>query len=197
MLTIYILNDLTNILLINLFLLRTAIAVIYNRSLKKDRLVFSILTFLSVLVIDNWLFNLTTIGDMVYYIVTATVFLPFAFLPRARPSRQIVSFIGFATLLYLINSEILIQTAYIASIIVILIQAKTYFLQSSKLRYVGIVLSLIAMFVFFKAQQFTFMKLCGNWAQSKYLIYFSICDYIVFTTMLLVIHANFRRLFFN
>ena len=194
---LYILNKYTNIVLLNLVFGWMLYAIYSKRNFKKGQIETSIGLFYLVLLFDHWITHFTSISEFWYYTATASVFLPFSFYPKARLSTKIASFIGMATLLYLINSEILIQFAFLASIIVILIKAKTNLLHSSKTRFIGIVLSLIAVFVFFIAQQFTLSKLGGNWAQSKYLIYFSICDYIVFTTMLLVIHANFRRLFFN
>lgn len=192
-----ILNKYTNIVLLNLVFGWILYAIYAKRKIKIGQIETSIGLFYLVLLLDNWITHLTSWNEFWYYTATASVFLPFSIFPKAKLATKIASFIGMATLLYLINSEILIQFAYLASIIVIMVQAKTNLLHSSKTRYIGIVLSLIAVFVFFIAQQFTFMKLGGNWDQSKYLIYFSICDYIVFTTMLLVIHANFRRLFFN
>ena len=192
-----VLNKYTNIVLLNLVFVWILFAIYKKQNIKIGQIETSIGLFYLVLLLDNWITHLTSWNEFWYYTATAGVFLPFSFYPKAKLATKIASFIGFAALLYLINSEILIQITYLVSIIVILAQAKNYFLQSSKLRYIGIVLSLIALFEFFIAQQFTFMKLDGNWGQSKYLIYFSICDYIVFTTMLLVIHANFRRLFFN
>lgn len=191
------LNSFTNDLLLNLVFGWIIYAIYSKRSIKIGQIETSIGLFYLVLLLDNWITNLTSWNEFWYYTATASVFLPFSFFPNVRLSTKVASFLGIATLLYLINSEILIQIAFLASIIVILFQAKINILRSSKSRNIGIVLGLIAMFVFFIAQQFTFMKLGGNWGQSKYLIYFSICDHIVFTTMLLVIHANFRRLFFN
>ena len=191
------LNSITNDLLLNLVLGWVLYGIRTKRNIKIGQIETSIGLFYIVLLLDNWITHLTSWNEFWYYTATASLFLPFSVYPKAKLATKIASFIGFATLLYLINSQILIQIAYLASIIVIMVQAKTYLLHSSKTRYIGIVLSIIAVFVFFILQQFTFMKLGENWNQSKYLIYFSICDYIVFTIMLLVIHANFRRLFFN
>ena len=192
-----ILNKYTNIVLLNLVFVWILYAIYNKQKIKIGQIETSIGLFYLVLLLDNWITHLTSWNQFWYYTATSSVFLPFSIYPKAKLATKIASFLGIATLLYFINSDMLIQFAFLSSIIVLLIKTKTKLLHSSKTRYIGIVLSLIAVFVFFIAQQFTFLKLGGNWNQSKYLIYFSICDYLVFTTMLLVIHANFRRLFFN
>ncbi len=191
------LNTYTNIILLNLFLGWVIYALYKKRSLKFDRKAISIAVFYFVLLVDNWFTHFTAIGDLWYYVATATVFIPFSIFPLAKILFQIAFLICLGTLLYLLNSEIILQFAYLTSIIIILINAKTHLLSTAKSQHLGLILIIISIFIFFKAQQFTLMKTGGNWSQSKYLIYFAMSDYIVFTTMLIVIHANFRRLFFN
>jgi hypothetical protein len=191
------LNSYTNITLLNLVLGWVFYAIYKERSLKIDRKVISIAAFYWVLLVDNWFTHFMPMGDLWYYVATATVFIPFSIFPSAKVLSQIAFLISLGTLLYFLNSEILIQFAYLSSIILILINAKTHLLSSGKSQHLGIILIIISIYLFLKAQQFTLMKMSGNWSQSKYLIYFAISDYIVFTTMLIVIHANFRRLFFN
>ena len=191
------LNSYTNITLLNLVLGWVFYAIYKERSLKIDRKVISIAAFYWLLLIDNWFTHFTEIGDLWYYVATATVFIPFSIFPSAKVLFQMAFLISLGALLYFLNSEILIQFAYLSSIILILINAKTHLLSSGKSQHLGIILIIISIYLFLKAQQFTLMKMSGNWSQSKYLIYFAISDYIVFTTMLIVIHANFRRLFFN
>ena len=192
-----ILNNYTNDILLNLVFGWVFYAIYKKRRIKLGKTETAIAAFYLVLLVDNWFNHFTSIEDLWYYIATAIVFIPFSVFPTAKLHLQLAIFIAFASLLYLFGSEQLIQFCYFVTIVILLVYAKKHLLQSARNRNLGIVLILIAVYYFFIVQPYTLSKIGNNWAQSKYLIYFSICDYTVFTTMLIVIHANFRRLFFN
>ncbi len=97
----------------------------------------------------------------------------------------------------MLNSEVLTQLLYIATVLILVANAKLYLLGSSLRRYLGLIFGLIALNYFFILQPYTLSRLNGNWSDSHYLVYFSIGDYIVSGTTLIVIHANFKRLFFS
>jgi hypothetical protein len=192
-----LLNNYTNNILLNLFWGWIIYAIYKKRSPKIDKRGIAIAAFYLLLLLHNWITFLTEIEDIWYYVATATVIIPFTVFSSARIHIQIAFFVVLATLLYIFDSEQLIQLFCFVTIVILLINARKYLLQSAGNRILGIMFSLMAVYYFFIIEPYTLSKLSGNWSQSKYLIYFAISDYIVFTTMLIVIHANFRRLFFN
>jgi len=146
--------------------------------------------------LNNWSNNILlniTVLRLLYYFLNPQKF---------KVNLTIVHIIGFLVILILDNwiSYLPIDRddfyySNVASIF--LAHCFTKILKSSNQRRITVVLIPITAYIYFAAQEYTLAQVGQDWANSKLLIYFSIGDYIVFTTMIIIINANLRRLFFN
>lgn len=69
--------------------------------------------------------------------------------------------------------------------------------KSSKDQFQVILNILLALFLFFALFQNLLKQFDFDWSSSRYLIYFSTADLVVFVITLTFLHVYFRRLFFN
>lgn len=196
--TLLFLNYWTNDILLNLFALRFTIQLVKIKTMKLNPIRISILCFLGILLLDNWLYHLTIHESTdFYYAFTSSVFLSLSTFKNTSTPKQLALIILCGTTQLFINSPILIQMAFGISMILLLIEIKNHLLKSSQHQTIAFVLIAIILYIYSILQEYTFSQVGGNWAKSNFLIYFSICDYIIFSLMLLIIHVNVRRLFFN
>lgn len=191
------LNIWTNNLFINITALRLLYYFLNPQKFKVKRNTIYILGFISILILDNWLSYLPIERENYYYSFTASIFLSHYLTNKMAVSIQFFAMAIIGTTLFVINSSELIQISFILSMLILLFEIKNHLLKSSNQRIIAIVLTPITAYIYFTAQEYTLAQVGQNWANSKLLIYFSIGDYLVFTTMLIIINANLRRLFFN
>ena len=191
------LNNWTNNILLNITALRLIYYFITEKKLKKGSFQPSIFGFILILVLDNWLSCIPCDGDNFYYSNVASIFLAHCFTKNIAPPKQFLGIISIGITLFLIDSKALIQICFILTMLILLFEIKNNLLKSSNQRRITVVLIPITAYIYFAAQEYTLAQVGQDWANSKLLIYFSIGDYIVFTTMIIIINANLRRLFFN
>ncbi len=195
---LFILNFWTNLILLNLLLFRGVILLIRKKQkLNYKNSEVSIGCFLIILISDFWLFENIDSQGTLYYSATASIFLPLVLSDKFQIRTQLLIVLILTCMVMMLNSEVLTQLLYIATVLILVANAKLYLLGSSLRRYLGLIFGLIALNYFFILQPYTLSRLNGNWSDSHYLVYFSIGDYIVSGTTLIVIHANFKRLFFS
>ncbi len=195
---LFILNFWTNLILLNLLLFRGVILLIRKKQkLNYKNSEVSIGCFLIILISDFWLFENIDSQGTLYYSATASIFLPLVLSDKFKIRTQLLIVLILTCMVMMLNSEVLTQLLYIATVLILVANAKLYLLGSSLRRYLGLIFGLIALNYFFILQPYTLSRLNGNWSDSHYLVYFSIGDYIVSVTTLIVIHANFKRLFFS
>jgi hypothetical protein len=191
------LNNWTNNILLNFTALRLLYYFIKLKKLKTESCLQPILGFISILVLDNWFSCIPIDGDNFYYSFTASIFLSHYLTNKMSVFIQFCATTILGTMLLVINSCALTQICFILSMLILLFEIKNNLLKSSNQRRITTVLTPITAYIFFAAQEYTLAQVGQDWANSKLLIYFSIGDYIVFTTMIIIINANLRRLFFN
>ncbi len=90
-----------------------------------------------------------------------------------------------------------IQLSYIIAILILLYYSIVSFQKSSKFRFWGYLYLSFAFFYFCVNLQFVLYNYSTNWISSKILYYYSVTYYTVLISLLIIIHAYFRRLFFN
>jgi hypothetical protein len=190
------LNKWTNIILLNYTALRLFGCFVKQRKLKTETHLQSALAFIVILIIDNWLSYFPIDRVKMYYSFCSSIFLSFYF---TRDKAAVVKFFGIASTgmtLYFLNVSVLTQISFMLSIVILIIGIKNSLLGSSNQRRNAIVLSSMAAYLFSQAEAYTFSLVGHNWGNSKHLIYFAIGDFLMFTTMLLIVNANLRRLFY-
>lgn len=192
-----LLNYWTNNLLLNITAIRILFYFLNSQTFKVNQNSLHILSFVSVLIIDNWLSYLPIERQNIYYSFLATVFTSHFFTNKRSTVAKFSVTVILGITLYLINSSVLIQIGFILSMLILLFEIKNHLLKSSIQRRYAIALIPIAAFLYFAAQEHTLAQVGQNWSKSELLVYFSIGDYLVFTSMLIIINANLRRLLFN
>jgi len=195
--TLTTLNNITNILLINTLIIQFIFLLFKCKKTNWSSIHIIILIFCVILVTDNWLSYFTRNTENFYYSFTASIFPAYTLTKNRSKYITITIIIVLGTLLLSLKSPTLVQISFCFSMIILFFEIKHNLLKSSKQRIVATVLIPITLFIYFIIQEYTFFQIGRNWANSNLLIYFSIGDYIVFTTMIIIINANLRRLFFN
>lgn len=191
------LNNWTNNIIINITAIRLLYYYLNPEKFKVKRSIIYILIFILILILDNWLSYLPLERQNFYYSFTASIFLSHYLTNNRSVFIQFCATTIIGTMLLVINSCALTQICFILSMLILLFEIKNNLLKPSNQRRIAIVLTPITAYIYFTAQEYTLAQVGQNWANSKLLIYFSIGDYLVFTTMLIIINANLRRLFFN
>jgi len=190
------LNQWANLILLNYTALRLLGFFVKKRKLKSETHLQSALAFIVILIVDNWLSFFPFDKINLYYSFCSSIFLSFCL---TRDKAAFVKFFGIASVgitLFFLNLPVLIQISFTLSIVILIIEIKNSLLGSSHQRRIAIVLSSMAAYLFSQAEAYTFSLVGRNWGNSKHLIYFAIGDFLIFTTMLLIVNANLRRLFY-
>lgn len=191
------LNNWSNNILLNITVLRLLYYFLNPQKFKVNLTIVHIIGFLVILILDNWISYLPIDRDDFYYSNVASIFLAHCFTKNIAPHKQFFGIISIVITLFLIDSSALIQICFILTMLILLFEIKNNLLKSSNQRRITVVLIPITAYIYFAAQEYTLAQVGQDWANSNLLIYFSIGDYIVFTTMIIIINANLRRLFFN
>lgn len=190
------LNQWVNLILLNFTALRLLGFLVEKRRLKTETHLQSALAFIVILIVDNWLSSFPVDKINLYYSFCSSIFLSFYL---TRDKAAFLKFFGIACMgimLFFLNVPVLLQISFTLSIVILIIEIKNSLLGSSHQRRIAIVLSSMAAYLFSQAEAYTFSLVGHNWGNSKHLIYFAIGDFLIFTTMLLIVNANLRRLFY-
>lgn len=194
---LFYLNKWTNNILLNITAIRLLYFFVNYEKSKFNTSNTNVFGFILILILDNWSHQLAFKNENFYYSFVASVFLAHFITNKISPFAQICTATTLGTTLIQSKSSAILQVSFILSMLVLLHEIKNNLLKSSNQRRITVVLIPITAYIYFAAQEYTLAQVGQDWANSKLLIYFSIGDYIVFTTMIIIINANLRRLFFN
>jgi hypothetical protein len=180
-----------------LFAIRYCYLLIIGLRPKVRNVSFLVLLFIGVLLLDGLLTTRTELIDLFYFSITPIIFLPLAYRKIQILWLEILITIAVGSILFVVNNELITQLCYIISFSVILFNSKDYLISSTRDKYLGYIMILIAVFYLFTIMQYALYKIGTNWRGSQYLIYYTFTYLAVITTTFVIIYANFRRLFFN
>jgi hypothetical protein len=183
----------------NLFLLRFVYFFwLKKRQIKAD-LDFSFRIFICLILIDSWAYDFHLFDN--YRLIIYHSLLPSLFIFNRTKfnlgDHKVWAIVLLSILLFSINHYMVFAMFYSLAILNVLFKAYFYATKSANFRFLMFVYLFVAVFLFFALFQVMLNHIDLNWINSKFLIYFSIADMLVFTSTLLIIHVFFRRLFFN
>lgn len=171
--------------------------LVLNKSIHFEQL--PVIFFFFTLLLESWVNEFGLFKNqrlLIYHSLLPSIFLTSHFVNYSKYFYSLaVLFVSFV--LYLLKNDHLLFIVFNFSILFLMYNAFRFVKKSSKDQFQVILNILLALFLFFALFQNLLKQFDFDWSSSRYLIYFSTADLVVFVITLTFLHVYFRRLFFN
>lgn len=178
-----------------IYLLFCRFLININRLKINNRNIY-VLLFSSILFLENVVSDINILSPIrisVYHNLMSSIFI-LTYFKNMNSGKLIVLYCVISLFL---NDYYIISLNYLITIFIFLNFSFLLSRKSSKENFQHYIFLSIACFLHCSLLQITLMSTGYIWIKSKYLIYFAIYDLFIFTTTLILIHGNFRRLFID